>query len=52
VHFDSHSHVELETGDCVTVARSAHAVRLLHPVGHDYYHMLREKLHWSETPGG
>ena len=52
VHFDSHSHVELEAGDCIAVARSDHAVRLLHPRGHDYYHMLREKLHWSETPGG
>lgn len=52
VHFDSHSHLELEAGDCIAVARSAHAVRLLHPLGHDYYHMLREKLHWSETPGG
>lgn len=52
VHFDSHSHVELEGGDCVAVSRSPHQVRLLHPLGHDYYHMLREKLHWSETPGG
>ena len=25
------------------------SIRLLHPVGHNYYHMLREKLHWSET---
>ena len=25
------------------------AIRLLHPLGHNYYHMLREKLHWSET---
>ncbi|MCA3130767.1 MAG: NAD kinase [Betaproteobacteria bacterium] len=52
VQFDSHSHAELEAGDCICVASSTHAVRLLHPLGHDYYHMLREKLHWSETPGG
>ena len=27
-----------------------HPARLLHPAGHDHFAMLREKLHWSETP--
>lgn len=49
VHFDSHSHVELADGDRVVVRRFARSIRLLHPVGHDYFHMLREKLHWSES---
>jgi NAD+ kinase len=49
VHFDSHSHHELKEGDKVVVRRCAHRIRLLHPLGHNYYHMLREKLHWSET---
>ena len=31
--------------------RAPHAARFLHPEGHDYFAMLREKLHWSETPG-
>lgn len=48
-HFDSHSHFELEDGDRVAVKRYPKEVRLLHPDGHNYYHMLREKLHWSET---
>jgi NAD+ kinase len=48
-HFDSHSHYELKEQDVVIVRRCPHAVRLLHPVGYNYYHMLREKLHWSET---
>ena len=30
-------------------AASERSIRLLHPLGHNYYHMLREKLHWSET---
>ena len=30
--------------------RARYAARLLHPEGHDYFAMLREKLHWSETP--
>lgn len=51
VHFDSHSHCDLRDGDRVVVRRGADPVRLLHPAGHSYYHMLREKLHWSETPG-
>jgi NAD+ kinase len=51
VHFDSHSHYELAAGDKVVVRRCPHPIRLLHPLHHNYYHMLREKLHWSETLG-
>lgn len=50
-HFDSHSHCELKEGDKVFVRRCPEKIRLLHPSNHDYYHMLREKLHWSEKPG-
>lgn len=49
VHFDSHSHHELSAKDRVVVRRCPHKIRLLHPLDHNYYHMLREKLHWSET---
>ena len=47
VHFDSHSHYELREGDRVRVRRYAHNVSLLHPVGHSYYAMLRQKLNWN-----
>jgi NAD+ kinase len=50
-HFDSHSHCDLRDSDAVVVRRASDPVRLLHPVGHSYFHMLREKLHWSESPG-
>jgi len=40
----------LDAGDHVTVCRHDHTLRLLHPPGHDYYAMLREKLRWSEQP--
>lgn len=50
VHFDSHSHVDLRQNDRVLVRRAPHLIRLLHPPGHSYYHMLREKLRWSEQP--
>jgi NAD+ kinase len=46
-HFDSHSHFELQEGDRVLVRRYAHNISLLHPVGHSYYAMLRQKLHWN-----
>jgi NAD+ kinase len=49
VQFDSHSRFELSDGDRIVVRSGSHPIRLLHPEGHDYYHMLREKLHWSET---
>lgn len=49
VHFDSHSHYELVPGDRIRIRRYPRSIRLLHPVGHNYYHMLREKLHWSEA---
>lgn len=46
-HFDSHSHFDLREGDRVVVRRYQHKIKLLHPVGHSYYAMLREKLHWN-----
>ncbi len=49
VHFDSHSHCRLQPEDRVVVKRYPRSIRLLHPVGHNYFHMLREKLHWSEA---
>lgn len=50
VHFDGQSHCDILAGDIVRVARSTHAVTLLHPPGYSYFAMLREKLHWSATP--
>lgn len=48
-HFDNHSHFALRDDDRLLVRRYDHFTRLLHPPGYSYYHMLREKLHWSET---
>jgi len=47
VHFDGHTRFDLREGDCVTVRRYSHAISLLHPAGHSYYTMLREKLSWN-----
>jgi NAD+ kinase len=49
LHFDGQPQFDLEEGDCITVRRAEHAVRLVHPPGYGYYAMLREKLRWSES---
>ena len=49
-HCDGQVRFPLAEGESVTVQRAASSARFLHPEGHDYFAMLREKLHWSETP--
>ena len=38
---------ELEPADRLVIVPSKHGVTLLHPPGHDYYRLLRSKLHWG-----
>ena len=47
VHFDSHSRCDLREGDRIVVRRYARTISLLHPEGHSYCGMLREKLNWN-----
>jgi len=49
VRFDSHSDATIGSADLLQVRRSDHDVMLLHPGDYDYFHMLREKLKWSEA---
>lgn len=49
-HCDGQARFPLAEGESVTVRRAGFTARFLHPEGHDYYTMLRQKLHWSETP--
>jgi NAD+ kinase len=46
VNFDMQSLASLQHGDRITVRRSPHRVRFLHPRGWSYYATLRRKLHW------
>lgn len=46
-HFDSHTRCDLREGDRVVVRRYPRTISLLHPEGHSYYAMLREKLNWN-----
>lgn len=49
VRFDSHSHYDLQLNDMLVISRHKDFVQLLHPVGHSYYHTLREKLYWNKS---
>ncbi|MCM2250786.1 MAG: NAD kinase [Ramlibacter sp.] len=47
-NFDMQSLASLLHGDRITVRRSQHSVRFLHPRGWTYFDTLRRKLHWYE----
>lgn len=46
--FDQQSLASLLHGDRITVRRSQHQMRFLHPTGWSYFDTLRKKLHWNE----
>jgi NAD+ kinase len=48
-NFDMQSLASLLHGDRITVRRSQHRVRFLHPKGWTYFNTLRKKLHWNEA---
>ena len=47
-NFDMQSLASLQHGDRISVQRSQHHVRFLHPRGWSYFDTLRKKLHWNE----
>jgi len=47
VSVDGHSLGELDPDDRLLISESANRITLIHPPGHDYYGMLRSKLHWG-----
>ncbi|KAF0815062.1 NAD kinase [Andreprevotia sp. IGB-42] len=48
VYFDNQSDCELKEMDRVLIRRYRNTLRILHPVGYNYYDMLRAKLHWGQ----
>ena len=48
VHFDGQSHCDLMEMDRVIIRSYRNTLKLLHPIGYNYYDMLRHKLHWGE----
>ena len=47
-NFDMQSLASLLHGDRISVRRSQHQVRFLHPRGWSYFDTLRRNLHWNE----
>ena len=45
---DGQTTLELAAGDRISIAKHRPALRLVHPVGHEYYATLRAKLHWGK----
>ena len=43
---------ELQAGERLRICRAGAAATLLHPPGHDYYRILRSKLHWGRGTRG
>jgi len=44
---DGHSSADVHVGDHIKVKRKAGKITLLHPKQHNYFEILRAKLHWS-----
>ena len=44
---DNVSIPDLEIGDKIRISKAAHPLRILHPLNHDFFAILREKLNWS-----
>jgi NAD+ kinase len=49
VRLDSHTSFDMQLNDKIVVTRHPDHACLLHPVGHSYYHTLREKLLWNQA---
>ena len=45
---DGHLSTDVHVGDHIKVKRKSDKITLLHPKHHNYFEILREKLHWSE----
>jgi NAD+ kinase len=42
---------EIAPGDRLEIRPAGERITLLHPAGHDYYRLLRSKLHWGRGSG-
>ncbi|MFU8837607.1 MAG: NAD(+) kinase [Thiohalomonadaceae bacterium] len=47
VSCDGQINLGLVAGDRIQIRKLAHTVRLIHPVDHDHFHILRAKLNWG-----
>lgn len=50
IAFDGQNTHEIEPGDTLKIRTMSKTLKVMHPKSYDYYHVLRNKLHWSEQP--
>ena len=48
--FDMQQWQSLHAGDIIRLEKSPCTTQLVHPRAYDYYHTLRQKLHWTYNP--
>ena len=48
VSCDSHIMLAVRPGDEIVINKHQLGLRLVHPMDHDYYNVLRKKLHWGK----
>ncbi len=44
---DGHLSTDVHVGDCIKVKRKTDKITMLHPKQHNYFEILRAKLHWG-----
>ncbi|MEJ2609041.1 MAG: NAD(+) kinase [Candidatus Thiodiazotropha sp.] len=47
---DGQTTIPAMPGEVIRIRKAENQVRLIHPVGYDYYSILRAKLGWAESP--
>ena len=50
VSFDGRINQEITVGDHLRVRQQSYPLTLIQPAGHDYFDILRRKLHWNLSP--
>jgi NAD+ kinase len=47
---DGQINLTLQPGDSVTISKKPHKLKLIHPLGHNFYASCRDKLGWGHSP--
>jgi NAD+ kinase len=48
---DGQTNMSAAPGDSISIHKKPYALKLVHPMGHDYYHVCRTKLGWGTKLG-
>jgi NAD+ kinase len=49
---DGQISLAIEPGDHIVIRKKSPKLRLIHPINHDYFELLRAKLGWGASPQG